>query len=654
MTDPTHERLASGAARLVGDDPADAYEARIVPIPEDETTTGLSGTTTTWPRETLKEATERGVWNDVKLLKGPGGSGHFDLNEQPPVENLAGSIVGSHYEDGVGPVLDAELIDEQLARAVEHDLVSVSPDMSRDLGDPDEQLGTRPAERINEVAYITILDRAASANATIEPAHAEALGMHPDEYDRYTAEQLADVGDAVRWESDTGGEREPADVRYGVVVDALQDGDDDSVLVAVYQPNEDYDGWENRNEQNPIKEENLETVGSDGVGSLPAVSNVVGTEQNAVSAALADHADGDVEQLGQLYYLRFWPDPTPAQESSTAEAFEAAADAVDTIDGVTAVLRTDTDDEGAVRDGELLAIVDPDRAPLGSLNDDLRSALDETPFAVGGGFNWVPELHTEHLAAGDAGAAANDTGTDADTQHSNQPIGADADPSDPATDSTPDTMSDEDIDDLKEQLAAAEQRADDLEDKKESLESEVSEKAETIDDLEEEVESEREQRKEDTEHLRRRYAEAVTDSDLAAQALVDNDDKSVEDLAEMAIEAEEGEADDETDEGDEEEQLSAMERYEQLAAESPTPRGGGSGERQTGGSGAAGGDATEEQLAAAEDRAYELISANDAVAPEFEQLGPVEYVRQHKGVDPLEYDSRKALRKAHERNGGEA
>ena len=243
MTDPTHERLASGAARLVGDDPADAYEARIVPIPEDERTTGLSGEDTVWPRETLKEATERGAWDGVKLLKSPGGSGHFDWGEQPPVENLAGSITESHYEDEVGPVLEAELVDEQLARLVEHDLVSVSPDLTRELGEADEQLGAKPAERIGEVRYITVLDVPASENASIQPATAEALGMRPDEL---------------------GG------------------------------PETD-------------------------------------TEHHTRMPPSTEAEDASHEQLAQLQYLRFWPDPVPEGDEEPLSVFDAAADAVEHV-----------------------------------------------------------------------------------------------------------------------------------------------------------------------------------------------------------------------------------------------------------------------------------------------------------------------------------
>lgn len=82
------------------------------------------------------------------------------------------------------------------------------------------------------------------------------------------------VGDAVRWESDGGGS--VGGYRYGVIVDGLQDDAEDQVLVAVYEPGSD--GWENRNEQNPMSTDRLEVVGSDGVGSLPPIDQIRGND----------------------------------------------------------------------------------------------------------------------------------------------------------------------------------------------------------------------------------------------------------------------------------------------------------------------------------------------------------------------------------------
>jgi hypothetical protein len=124
----------------------------------------------------------------------------------------------------------------------------------------------------------------------------------------------------------------------------------------------------------------------------------------------------------------------------------------------------------------------------------------------------------------------------------------------------------------------------------------------------------------------------------------------------MALEAQEDdESENEASGGEEgEEQLSAMERYEQLADEDPTPRGGG-GEAESGGGVGDGGQLDEEQLAEAEDLSRAVMSGDDVMTASEEQLSGREFVRQHKGVDPSEFDSETALRSAIEReNGGEA
>lgn len=180
MASDTHERLASGIAAKTSE--ADATEVRIIPIPEGERTTGLSGEETVWPRETLKESVDRGVWQGAKLLKArPTPEQHKEGVYTPAgPDEIVGKVTDATYEDGVGPVLSASLLDEHLAKLVEHDLVTVSPDLTRELDEYDEQLQAKPAAAINDVPYVTILDVGASSGASIEPATAEALGVHPD------------------------------------------------------------------------------------------------------------------------------------------------------------------------------------------------------------------------------------------------------------------------------------------------------------------------------------------------------------------------------------------------------------------------------------------------------------------------------------------
>lgn len=266
------------------------YRVAGVAIGEGDVTQGLSGTETRWPADVLRDAADR--LGEAKILKGRAGQGHKPMDEQADPEEIVGRA-SFDYEPGVGLTYSGELLDEGLARRVDLGVLDVSPDMYRRLGEQNAD-GVKEAEEIIDVPYLTLLDRGAGPNASVELAEgsaeqaaerlAELLETETEtpsdgDGDGTGSEQLQAEGDAVRWDSDAGGDREPSDVRYGVVADELQDGPDGEVLVAVYQPTSEYDGWEARNEQNQMSEERLEVVGSNGKESLPAVSSVVDSEQ---------------------------------------------------------------------------------------------------------------------------------------------------------------------------------------------------------------------------------------------------------------------------------------------------------------------------------------------------------------------------------------
>jgi len=181
MTDPHDEEhaetLAGGVASIDEDD--EDRKVRIVPLGEGDTTRGGSGKETYWDREVLKDAVDSGAFDGAKLLKGRPGEGHKDMLEQADPDEIVGSAGEFEYEDGVGPVSEnAEVLDDHLADLVDAGLVEVSPDMWRVLGEYDEDLGAHRVDEILDVPYITILDRGASAGASIEPADdgVEALG----------------------------------------------------------------------------------------------------------------------------------------------------------------------------------------------------------------------------------------------------------------------------------------------------------------------------------------------------------------------------------------------------------------------------------------------------------------------------------------------
>ena len=174
------ETLSSGVAALVdgADDQDDSYQARVVPIGEGDITRGGSGKETYWDAETLREGVESGAFNGAKLLKGRAGAGHKSMLDQADPDEIVGKVPSFDYEDGVGPVGDGDLLDEHLAKLVDHELLEVSPDMWRVLGEYDEELSAYRVDEIIDVPYITLLDRGASEGASISPAEgdAEALG----------------------------------------------------------------------------------------------------------------------------------------------------------------------------------------------------------------------------------------------------------------------------------------------------------------------------------------------------------------------------------------------------------------------------------------------------------------------------------------------
>lgn len=199
-----------------------------------------------------------------------------------------------------------------------------------------------------------------------------------------------DVGDAVRWESDAGGS--VGGYRYGVIVDGLQDEADGQVLVAVYQPADDGDGWENRNEQNPMDVERLEVVGSDGVGSLPPIDQVRGN--------VVDDSDPDGSPTAQRVVVTNSNSATMAynlNELSDASGLPVATleemddDELDSLAGT--VLQDDGDgsgdgdgddggDSGGNKDGDP---DQPDDDPDAATNQELLDRIAELEAQVQAG-----------------------------------------------------------------------------------------------------------------------------------------------------------------------------------------------------------------------------------------------------------------------------
>lgn len=184
MNTDHHEQLSTGAAVVTEDD--DYPTVRINPIGEDEITVGQSGEPTLWDRDALQTAVEQNALVDPQLgvsevVEGTGGRNpHHPMDEQVPPKAKLARVEEWEYEEGVGPVAEVQLADEDIAKRVNLGLLDVSADLIRELGEFDEELGARPVERIRSMPRVTVVDRGSAPSASIEPATAEALGYNPD------------------------------------------------------------------------------------------------------------------------------------------------------------------------------------------------------------------------------------------------------------------------------------------------------------------------------------------------------------------------------------------------------------------------------------------------------------------------------------------
>lgn len=275
-----------------------------VALAEDEITRDPERGMLLWPAATLREAAASLEGQPVTANHPETGDGGIEY--PPNIENSIGRITDAGYVDGVGVVYEATLSDEDVARKIRDGILDVSPDIGYTADGTDPETGAWVAEDAMFV-QLGVVSKGAGPNNSVQLGPSRALAslsatdiqsmlteqnqqeqdsgqereqvnetrlQSLDEYDDPADAPRPNVGDGVVWESEAGGSREPSDRRYGVVVDGLQDSDDDAVLVAVYQPGEDYESWEPRNEQNAMNVDSLVPIGSDGVGSLPPISQV--------------------------------------------------------------------------------------------------------------------------------------------------------------------------------------------------------------------------------------------------------------------------------------------------------------------------------------------------------------------------------------------
>ncbi|MDJ1433598.1 hypothetical protein [Halostagnicola sp. A-GB9-2] len=537
------EQLAaaeSGGAAVA--EPSDSgTTVRINPIPEGERTVGHrpgseDDEVAIWDPEPMKEAVESGALDGSTIVKGRAGKNpHYGFDEQVGADDVLGKVEEWEYEDGVGPVGKAQLADEGIADRIELDLLDVSGDWLRRLGEFDADRGGKPVEEVLGLPRVTVVERGASnASIDLEPETAEALGYNPDAPD--VQEQHADA-----------------------VVPAPPDG------------------WVDFYDQ---------LVAGDAV-------SVSGAYYSEADYYVSIHPEGDVLEepdpsLGETI-AELGPFPAERSEGSITLPLEEPLNQSQTLH---ALLREADDGAG-----------DP-------IEIDGRHVMNGAVVRVAD-----PEGDAEYLA---------------ETAESNETMGAES----PADDDDPTHMGSKNDDELKEQLAEVRSERNELESDKKDLEeqlaaaeSEVQEKEDTIDDL-----------RDDTRHMRQRYAlRATGGNDPAAETLVESD-KDLDALAEMAAESDDDlELDRDSDE-------SYTEQIEEQLAAPLDPRG--KGEEEDGPVD----DYNPEEV---EQLAGSVLSARDIQRINGEDISRREYLKREHDVDPAQYGSESSLRTAIDSaNGG--
>jgi len=232
MNTSLYEQLSHGGAATVGAAADTPPTVRIVPIAEGEITEGQSGERAVFGQDALRQAAESGALDGATIVKGEGGENpHFPMDEQVPPEHVLGRVDSWTYEAGVGPVGTAQLADGEMARRIDLDLLDVSADLLRRLGDYDETADARRVDEIVAMPRITVLEQGAAPGASIETADAEALAAS-DAGQFLLADSAAD-GDADQHSpSDEGAESSADDRDTDTTDNSTHMSDEDDVTKA--------------------------------------------------------------------------------------------------------------------------------------------------------------------------------------------------------------------------------------------------------------------------------------------------------------------------------------------------------------------------------------------------------------------------------------
>ena len=354
------------------------------------------------------------------------------------------------------------------------------------------------------------------------------------------------------------------------------------------------------------------TAGAVWADRTDELAETLGVPADRLEDELVDPRDKDAEQLGRLMTLRF----NAYGDFLDPAALDEAVDNLAAIEGV------DASRSSTQENPELVAIVDREAAPLDELNDEIVAALDETPFEVFEGYDWLEDVAVEGLAARRGGPVEQESDERAESRTDSGTSTSGSSGGDGPDDGTTSNMADPE--ELQEQLAEIRSERDDLKEENEELEEQLSDREETIEELNDRVE----QLEGEVEPLGEMLAElAAEDSVLSAEQLADRFEPSelVETLA----------ADAGWDPDADEDESPVDVVREQLAG-SPSPCGEADDPE--------GSSPSDEDLERAEQLAGEVMTASDRIAQGDESNR--ELLRREYDVDPAEYDDVEQLRAA--------
>lgn len=394
----------------------------------------------------------------------------------------------------------------------------------------------------------------------------------------------------------------------------------------------------------------LDSGASDGSAIEPAEAEALGATEHwwadrvdalaetlGVAPDAIEDFEAGAEQLARLMTLRF----RAYGEMFGDEFLDEAVDNLEAIAGISAARSAGNDDP------ELIVIIDREAVEsLDDLNDQLISALEDTPFEVHDDYDWVQDVARPEVLA--AQADDDDVGAGSGASTTDEPAESGTGSQDPGSGSGSTSAPNmADPEELQEQLAEVRSDKDDLEGQLDTIREQLADDGEQIEDVHsavEDVVEENEQLAQQVDDLEDEIeplAEmlaglAAESSPLSAESIAEKYDPS-ELVESLALEAGwDPDADDADD---------PIEIVREQLAGSPAPRGEG-GDPEGGA-----GNLSEEELEHAEQLADGVLVPEDRLAMNGESA--YEFLRQEYDVDASEFDDEAELREAVRGTGGE-